>query len=87
MPRYFFHVEDGTSRSDEESTELENIVQAKCEAVKLAGRLICDEASEFWDRSQWKMTVTDDTGLILCILEVLGTEAPAGQTGARSRQG
>ena len=42
MPRFFFHVED---RPDDEGTELPSVAAAKCEAVRYAGKLICDEAT------------------------------------------
>ena len=77
MPRYFFNIDDGQSVRDSDGTELKDLATAKCEGVKLAGRLICDDASRFWDRREWGLTVTDSAGLILFSLAFLGTEAPA----------
>jgi hypothetical protein len=77
MPRYFFHIEDGSTVRDEEGTELEDMAVAKCEAVKLAGQMICDSASSFWDKEEWKLTATDERGLTLFCLHVVGIEAPA----------
>jgi len=73
MARYFFHV-DGAPR-DSEGVEIATLAEAKCEAVKLAGTLICDTASHFWDRSDWKLTVTDEVGLTLFCLLFVGIEA------------
>jgi hypothetical protein len=39
--------------------------------------MICDEADQFWDKAEWNMTVTDDRGLTLFQIHILGTEAPA----------
>ena len=77
MQRYYFHIEDGASAPDTEGIELENFTRAKCEAVKMAGRVICAAADEFWDRAEWSLTVADETGLTVCTLHILGTEAPA----------
>ena len=77
MPMHFFHVEDGTSTPDSDGVELKDVAEAKCAAVKMAGRIICDAASDFWNRAEWKMTVADHTGLTLCTLNFVGTEAPA----------
>jgi hypothetical protein len=77
MPQYFFHIEDGTSAVDPDGFELKDLAEAKCEAVIMAGRMICDASKEFWDRAEWQMTVTDDTGLTLFMLDIIGTEAPA----------
>ena len=77
MPRYFFHIEDGSIVHDDEGTELKDLAVAKCEAVKLAGQMICDAAGDFWDREEWKLTAADEDGLTLFCLQFFGTEAPA----------
>lgn len=65
---------------DEEGVELASVAAAKCEAVKLAGKLICDRATEFWDTARLLMTVTDDRGLSLFTLDFVGMESPSLQT-------
>ena len=73
MPRYFFHTDD---RTDAEGTELASVEVAKCSAVTLAGKIICEKPERFWDKAEWSMTVTDDRGLTLLQLQIIGTEAP-----------
>jgi hypothetical protein len=85
MPRYFFHVEDGADITDDVGMELAGVAEAKCEAMRYAGRLICDGAGGFWDAGDWSMTVSDETGLTLFTLHLSGIEAPAIQASARSR--
>jgi hypothetical protein len=77
MPRYFFHIEDGVAVQDDEGVELKDLALAKCEAVRLAGQMICDSASDFWDKEEWKLTATSEDGLTLFCLQFIGTEAPA----------
>jgi hypothetical protein len=77
MPRYFFHIEDGSIVHDDEGTELKDLAVAKCEAVKLAGQMICDAAGDFWDKEEWKLTATDEDGLTLFFLQFFGGESPA----------
>jgi hypothetical protein len=72
MPLYYFHIEDGISLAE----ELENLDTAKCEAVKLAGRMICDETGKFWDRSEWQLTVTDNDGMALFCLNFRSINLP-----------
>lgn len=74
MPRFYFHTED---HPDSEGAELSDVGVAKCEAMRLAGQIICEEADSFWDKSQWTMTVADESGLILFQLHIIGTEAAA----------
>ena len=74
MHRYFFHVE---GRPDDLGMELASIAAAKCEAVRYAGRLICDEAERFWEAAEFMLTATDERGLVLFSLTLSGIEAPA----------
>jgi len=74
MPRFFFHVE---GLPDDEGTEVPDLATAKCEAVRYAGRKVCDEAGNFWDTAEFSLIVTDEKGLILFTLSFTGHEAPA----------
>ena len=84
MPKYHFNIADGHSPHDSEGIEVESLAVAKCEAIRMAGRIICDAAASFWDRAEWTMTVTDDTGLTMFTLQIVGTEAPACRLSALS---
>ena len=75
VPRFYFHVEGWAP--DQAGTELESIIEAKCEAARYAGRLLCEEASQFWENASFTMTVTDTTGLTLFMLTISGIDAPA----------
>ena len=79
MSKYFFHINDGTPPIEHEAVAAENIVEAKCLAVKLAGQSICDAAGDFWGMEEWKLTATDENGLTLFSLDFVGIEAPAVQ--------
>lgn len=82
MPRFFFHTNHPAERvvQDDEGLDFSSVHQAKCEAVKYAGQLLADTAEHFWDRGDFELTVTDDKGLILFTMRVVGTEAPAIRT-------
>jgi hypothetical protein len=84
MPKYFFHVQDGTASPDPDAIELKDLADAKCAAVKMAGRIICDSSKEFWSRSEWQMTVSDENDLTLFTLDFVGIEAPASLTRVHS---
>src|SRR4051794_1137484 len=50
MPRYFFHILDGTALTDETGVELADLAAARIEAVKLvAGVLRGGVLPGFWD--------------------------------------
>jgi hypothetical protein len=46
--------------------------------------VICDSAGDFWDKEEWKMTVTNETGLTLFCLHFLGIDAPAAGRSTRT---
>ena len=77
MPRFFFHVQDGTSSRDHEGTEYASIEDARVESVRRAGALLSDAATTFWNGDQWRLEVTDAVGLILFTLDFVGTQSPA----------
>ena len=77
MPIYHFNIND---ELDAEGRHFDDIGIAKCEALKLAGRVICDEhADTFWDCAEWTMTVTNPDRLMLFQRVLIGTEAPVTQ--------
>ena len=74
MSRFYFHT-DGLDHRD--GVELKSVQIAKCEAMKLAGHIVCDEATDIWENTEWTVTVTDETRLTVFQLRVLGTDAQA----------
>jgi len=78
MPHFFFQV-DGLP--DDLRMDLPDTATAKCEAVRYAGRLICEEADRFWDKADFTMTVTDEAGLVLFSLILSGVDAPVIRVG------
>ena len=83
MPRYFFHVEDGTNHIDQEGTELGCLEAARQHAVGYFSELLRDASRKFWSHDDWTMRVTDETGLIYFTLHFTATIAAAGGAGAR----
>jgi len=73
MASFIFRVDGGPDRV----AEAEDVAEAKCQAVRYAGELICDSADRFWDTADFRMDVTDPQGLVLFTLQFVGTEAPA----------
>ena len=77
MPTFVFRSDDGRLLPAHEAPLPRTIAEAKCEAVKIAGRIMCDEAESFWEKKELSLTVTDETGLTLFQLLVVGVEAAA----------
>jgi len=73
VPRFFFQI---NGSPHDVGMDLPDIATAKCEAVRYAGRLICEEADRFWDKADFTMTVTDEGGLVLFSMILSGVDAP-----------
>lgn len=76
MPRYHFNVDDGLSLRDDDGIELPDLAAARKEAVKLAGASIREYSGKLWDGDEWKLDVTNNTGMVLFSLLLIGYSAP-----------
>ena len=77
MPRYHFNVFDRDGTPDLDGTELPNHNAARREAIRLAGALLEQEGERLGLGEDWRMEVTDGTGLILFRLDFPVIEAPS----------
>jgi hypothetical protein len=74
MPRYFFHVIDGTDVRDEDGTELPDIYVAQTEAIRLTGEILRDMGGRFWNGTEWRLEVSDQQGRVLFVLHFSAEE-------------
>ena len=74
MPRYFFHLYDGSSAPDQDGTELPDIYTAQAQAIRTSGEILRDMGAKFWDGTDWRLEVADARGQILFILRFSAEE-------------
>ena len=72
--RYFFNVQDGITSLDEDGTEFASLDEVRSETLRLAGEILREVGSSFWDHAKWKLWVTDETGSTVLTL-TLTTES------------
>ena len=77
MPRYHFQFHDGQAHPDPDGIELPGIEAARTHAVRYFGDLLRTEAGAFGPADEWRMEVSDESGLLLFTLHFLGMNAPA----------
>jgi hypothetical protein len=70
MPRYFFHVVDGTELADQEGTELPDLEHARIQGARLLGTLLADQPAEFWSTAPWLVRVADERGQVLAVIRI-----------------
>ena len=77
MSRYYFNVQDGRSDIDRDGTELPDVQSARSEALRLAGAIIDDAGRRGDLGEEWRVEVTDDTGLMLFRMDFIVVESAA----------
>jgi hypothetical protein len=74
---YHFQVRTESHVALSETAELEGLEAARIEAAKRIGTLLNEHARQLWVDEDWRMDVTDDTGLILFAIHVSVSDAAA----------
>ena len=77
MPRYHFNVYDGVTDIDRDGVELADWQQARLEAIRYTGEIFRDQPKRLALGEDWRMEVTDDTGLVLFRLDFSVMETAA----------
>ena len=77
MPRFYFHLEDGELSPDLDGTALASVQEAQREAVEHFAEMMRERCAEIWRDRGLKLTVVDERGLTLFVLEMTATIAPA----------
>ena len=77
MPRYFFQTGNGAVEHDVEGTELPDDDAARIEATRTLGQLIDLSPAEFWITGSLSMTVSDEAGMTLFVLDLTGAISPS----------
>jgi hypothetical protein len=68
MPRYFFHMVDGTRDEDPRGTELADDKAAFREAVRFAGLALASEPELLLDHLRFRVEVTDEADELVFVL-------------------
>jgi hypothetical protein len=84
MPSYLFQT-DGPLGTHSATVELLNHHAAQIEAVRYLGDLLKSEAGSFWDQEMIRVTVSNEAGLTLFILDLTATRAPVLQAQPSAR--
>lgn len=76
MPRFHFNILSSTADHDLEGTEFADIEAAKREARRYAGTRLSDSAFIADPDDEWRIEITDPTGLVLFWIDVTTMDAP-----------
>ncbi|HEX3889131.1 MAG TPA: hypothetical protein VHW05_16705 [Phenylobacterium sp.] len=73
MARYFFNSDNGEHVEDRDGTELPDVETALAAAQDLAEELLAQKVVHLWPDGVLRITLLDETGLILAVLEMTAT--------------
>ena len=65
MPRYFFHILDGTAAVDHVGLVFPSEDEARSEALRGAGEMLNDQEMTLWLGDTWSMSVASEDARIL----------------------
>lgn len=76
MPRFFFHLTDGTIERDQDGTELETLAEARIQAAIFAGGALREDPKHVWKGQELRVEVTDEAGDLLFTVITLAIDSP-----------
>lgn len=77
VPYYNFEVRTPTHILTRQGAELADSTAARVEAAKRIGDLLHEHAGQIWVDQDWQIDVTDQTGLILYVIQVAAMNSSA----------
>ena len=77
MPRYNIELRNGERVWETLVVEKDDIAGLRIEIARFVGELLKDHAEQIWVDGEWRLDATDHNGLILFILHLFATNAPA----------
>lgn len=77
MAHYHIELRTADRVSETLAVERDDIRGLRIEMAQFVGELLKDHAEEIWADQDWRIDVTDETGLILYVMHVSATNSAA----------
>lgn len=77
MARYKIELRTQNRVWDSLPVEAEDHTALRIEVAQFVGQVLKDHAAEIWADEDWRVDVTDDTGLILYVMHLMVTNSAA----------
>jgi hypothetical protein len=77
LPKYYIGLRSETHLNETLEVERDDITALRLELARFVGDLLKEHAALIWEDQDWRVDVTNDTGLILFTMEICATDAPA----------
>lgn len=77
MAKYHIALRTENAVWDTLEVERENLTELRLELARFVGELLKEHAQKIWVDEDWRVDVTDGTGLILYVMHVSAAETAA----------
>jgi hypothetical protein len=77
VARYYIGLRSETHLNETLEVEREDLTALRIELARFVGDLLKEHAGVIWQDQDWRVDVTDDTGLILFVMEIHATDTAA----------
>ncbi len=77
MARYFIQLRTESNVREALAIERESLTDLRIEMARFVGELLKDHASQIWADEDWHVDVTDESGLILYVMQISATNTAA----------
>jgi hypothetical protein len=85
MPRFYFHLNDGTEHPDRLGSDLPGLEAVREYAAAYLGELLRESGGSVLNGDDWRLNVTDEAGLVLLTIHIFAIESASAQQCARTR--
>lgn len=83
MERYHIELRAADRVWETLDVEMADLDALRIEMARFVGELLRDHASQVWKDQDWRVDVTDETGLILYVMHIFATDSAATRAPAR----
>jgi hypothetical protein len=80
LPRYHIGLRSETHLNETVQVERDDLTALRIELARFVGELLKEHAEVIWQDEDWRIDVTDETGLILFVMEIHATDTAATMT-------
>lgn len=77
MPKYNIELRTQDRVWETLAVDCDNQSELRIEVARFVGELLKDHAAQIWADEEWRVDVTDSTGLILFIMHLIVTDSAA----------
>lgn len=77
MPKFNIELRTADQVWETVTVEMNDLTGLRIDVARFVGELLRDHANEIWADREWRVDVTDETGLILYVMHISATDSAA----------